>query len=296
MRGGGGMIYQARTIRELAGVHKRKPAKIITITSGKGGVGKSSLALNMAVSLNRKGRRALIIDSDFGFSNIDVMLGVNTRHDLLDVLQKRMDIREIIEEGLEGVQFISGGSGVYELTKLSEEQIMDMVGSISCLEDMADTIIFDTGAGVSDNILRLIYASNETIIVTTPEPTALVDAYALIKIINEKVEDPAISLVLNKAASPREALAVADGVIRMAKRNLDLNIRNLGYIMRDDSMQKAVKMQVPVLVSYPGCTASENIDSLSERLLKRNMETAGSKKQGIFGFLGRLGEKIYAAE
>lgn len=290
------MIDQAQNLREMSRIQNKKPTKIITITSGKGGVGKSSLALNMAISLSRKGRRALIIDSDFGFSNIDVMLGVSTKHDLLDVIQKGMDIREIIEQGLEGVRFVSGGSGLYELTKLDESQITGLVDNLACLEDIADTIIFDTGAGISDNILRLIYASNETVIVTTPEPTALVDAYALIKIISEKVEEPVISLVLNKTSSVREALTVNDGFIRMVKKNLDLNIRNLGYIMRDDNMPKAIKMQVPVLVSYPKCTASENIDSLSERFLKRSIGTAETKKPGILSFLGRLGERNRASE
>lgn len=285
------MTDQAQSLRKMAIAQNNRPAKIITITSGKGGVGKSSLALNMAISLSRKGKRALIIDSDFGFSNIDVMLGVRTKYDLLDVLQQGMDIREIIEQGLEGVRFVSGGSGVYELTKLDEKQIMKVVGNLSCLEDMADTIIFDTGAGVNDNILRLVYASNETVIVTTPEPTSLVDAYALVKIISEKVGNTSISLVLNKTASYREAFTVADGFIRMVKKNLDLNIRSLGYIMRDDYMQKAIKMQVPILVSYPKCTASENIDALSERFLKRTAIADEPKKPGILSFLDRLGEK-----
>jgi flagellar biosynthesis protein FlhG len=295
MRGGGCMTDQAQNLRDMAKTVK-KPAKIITITSGKGGVGKSSLALNMAISLSRKGKRALIIDSDFGFSNIDVMLGVKTKYDLLDVIQQGMDIREIIEQGREGVQFISGGSGLYELTKLDGNQMMDIVGNLSCIEDIADTIIFDTGAGVNDNILRLVHASNETVIITTPEPTALVDAYALVKIIKEKVEEPTISLVLNKTSSLREALTVADGFIRMVNRNLDLNIRSLGYIMRDDYMQKAIKMQVPILVSYPKCTASENIDALSERFLKKTAFSAEQKKPGILSFLGRLGEKSKATE
>ena len=166
------MIDQASELRKIAGEYDRKLTQVITVASGKGGVGKSSVALNMAIAMSRKGRRVLIIDMDFGFSNIDVMLGVSTRRDLMDVVQRDMDIRDIIEPGLEGVQFISGGSGVYELTQLNGDQLMRIVDNLKQLEDVADTIIFDTGAGASDNILQLIYASHKTLLVTTPEPTA----------------------------------------------------------------------------------------------------------------------------
>ncbi len=283
------MTDQAEALREMAGRHKARPTEIITVTSGKGGVGKSSLALNMAISLSRKGKRTLIIDTDFGFSNIDVMLGVKTKYDLLDVIKHGKDIHEIIEHGLEGVQFISGGSGVYELTRLSGRQLMGIVGSLSCLENIADTIIFDTGAGVNDNMLRLIYASHETVLVTTPEPTAVVDAYALIKIINEKVGNAKISLVLNKAASPREASSVMDGLARIAKKNIDININKLGYIMRDENMQKAIKMQVPILVSFPKCMASVNIDAISAKFLR--MPVDKKDKPGILSFLEKLSGK-----
>lgn len=282
------MTDQADSLRELALRHK-KPTQIITVTSGKGGVGKSSLALNMAISLSRKGKRTLIIDTDFGFSNIDVMLGVNTKYDLLDVIKHKKDIHEIIEQGLEGVQFVSGGSGVYELTRLSGKQLMSLIDNLASLEDIADTIIFDTGAGVSDNMLKLIYASHETVLVTTPEPTAIVDAYALIKIISEKIDHPKINLVLNKVSSSWEASSVMDGLIRIAKKNIDININKLGFILRDDNMQKAIKMQVPILVSFPKCAASENINALSAKFLKMPSKEQG--KYGILSFLEKLTAK-----
>lgn len=280
------MKDQAEGLRMMAGSLISRPTEIITVTSGKGGVGKSSLALNMAISLSRRGRKPLIIDTDFGFSNIDVMLGVKTRYDLLDVINRKKDIREIIENGLEGVKFVSGGSGVYELTRLSENQMMSIVDNLLKLEGIADTIIFDTGAGVNENMLKLIYASHETILVTTPEPTAIVDAYALIKIVSEKVASPKINVVLNRVSSAREASAVMDGLIRIAKKNLDLNINKLGYILHDDNMQKAIKIQVPILVSYPKCQASANIDALSAKFLNIPVKEQG--KPGILAFLEKL--------
>lgn len=280
------MTDQASGLREMASVQSKKPSKVITVTGGKGGVGKSSVALNIAISLSRRGNRVLIIDTDFGFSNIDVMLGVKTRHDLLDVVKQDLDIRDIIEQGLEGVQFISGGSGVYELTQLGGEQLMRIVENLVNLEDVADTIIFDTGAGVSDNILRLIYASDETLIVTTPEPTAVVDAYALIKIIGEQSKSTGVRLIINKADNASEAASVMDCIARIAEKNVDVRIDKLGCIMRDVNMQKAIRMQVPILVSFPRCTASVNINGIVTKLVR--VSGKESERTGIKSFLNRF--------
>jgi flagellar biosynthesis protein FlhG len=280
------MTDQASELRKLAVEQNLKPSRVITVTGGKGGVGKSSVALNIAISLSRKGHRVLIIDTDFGFSNIDVMLGVKTRHDLLDVVKQDLDIRDIIEQGLEGVQFISGGSGVYELTQLDGNELMHIVNNLKNLEDVADTVIFDTGAGVSDNILRLVYASHDTLVVTTPEPTAVVDAYALIKIIGEQGKSAGVRLIINKADNPSEAASVMDCIVRIAKKNLDVHVDKLGCIMRDVNMQKAIRMQVPILVSFPNCTASSNINGIASKLIKTS-ETE-PERPGIRSFLDRF--------
>jgi flagellar biosynthesis protein FlhG len=279
------MTDQASELRRLAGAYSARPTQVITVASGKGGVGKSSVALNTAIAMSRKGRRVLLIDTDFGFSNIDVMLGVSTRHDLLDVIRFDMDIRDIIEPGIEGVQFISGGSGVYELTQISEDQMMRIINNLKQLEDVADTILFDTGPGVSDNILRLIYASHETLLVTTPEPTAVVDAYALIKIVSER-GNSRIRLVVNKADNAGEAAAVMDCIARIAQKNVNIQIDKLGYILRDINMQKAVRMQVPILVSYPHCTASANIVSIVSSMIQAPIK--GPEITGFRSFLERF--------
>lgn len=280
------MFDQAQGLRIMAKKQKNRQTKIITVTSGKGGVGKSSLVLNLAISLKRKGRRVLVIDTDFGFSNIDVMLGVNTKHDLMSVVNHNKDIKDIIEVGLEGVQFISGGSGVYELTKLSQQQLMAIVNNIKSLEDIADTIIFDTGAGVSDNTLRLIGASNETILVTTPEPTAIVDAYALIKILSEEGVSPNLSLVVNQADNAKDAQTASEGLVRIVKKNFGIDINKLGFITRDMHMHKAVTRQIPVLVSYPKSIASVNINTIAGRF--SDIPTKQSDRSGLAGFLERF--------
>lgn len=287
------MMDQAESLRRQMNLQKRK-TKIVTITSGKGGVGKSSLALNLGIALARRGNRALIIDTDFGFSNIDVMLGVRTQYDLMDVIEKRKEIRDIIEVGLEGVQFISGGSGVYELTQLNSDQLMRMVDSLLELENACDTIIFDTGAGFSDNALRLIRASHETILVTTPEPTSVVDAYALLKMVHEKGESPNVSLVLNKAGDVREAESVMDGLVQIVEKNTSIKMRKLGVIARDVNMLYAVKKQVPILVGHPKCAASMHLNQIVQRFI--NAPPVERKRLGLAVFLDRFINKSDAAE
>ncbi len=279
------MKDQAERLRVLMGMQK-KQMKIVTVTSGKGGVGKSSLALNIGIALNRLGRRALIIDTDFGFSNIDVMLGVRTQYDLTDVIAGHKEIEEIIETGLEGVQFIAGGSGVYELTKLGPSQLMGIVEKVLSLESVCDTIIFDTGAGINDNTLRLIHAGDDTILVTTPEPTSVVDAYALLKIVNEQGVHPNVSLVLNKVEDKREASSVIDGLIRIVEKNTQIKVKKLGVITRDPNMLSAVKKQVPILVSHPSCAASADINEIVSVFL--DIPVPERRKPGLAGFLDRF--------
>jgi flagellar biosynthesis protein FlhG len=259
------------------------------VTSGKGGVGKSSFALNFAIALSRRGKKVLVVDMDFGLANIDVMLGVTTKYDLLNVVRDHRDIRELIEVGLEGVRFISGGSGMYELVKLNAPQLTRIMNNLFHLGDIVDTIIFDTGAGISDNILRLICASHETILIATPEPTSVMDAYAMVKIVSRQDVNANVLLVINKADTEKEAHAAMDGFIRIAQKYTNMSIKEFGYILRDNNMVKAVKQQVPILVSYPKCTASMNIEQLTDKYLM----TPQPEKLSFAGFFERLLNKNY---
>jgi len=276
------MTDQAQSLRTMMRLSKSN-TKVVTIASGKGGVGKSSLALNLGIALSRQGKKPLIIDTDFGFSNIDVMLGVHAQHDLLDVIEGRCTVRQVIEKGLAGVQFISGGSGVYELLRMEPDRLMDIVGSLAELDDVADTIIFDTGAGLSEHAMRLTRAAHETILVITPEPTSMVDAYALLKMLLDQGERPQVSLVVNKVSGAREAQTVAEGFARIAEKNLSVHIHMLGHITQDASMSNAIRRQIPLLISYPRCVAAADINSLALRYLGQSPKA--TKKPGVAGFL-----------
>ncbi|MCK5129289.1 MAG: MinD/ParA family protein [Clostridiales bacterium] len=278
------MSDQIKGLREM--MNKNKKTKVITVTSGKGGVGKTSVALNMAIELSRRGRRVLLIDADFGFSNIDVMLGVSTKYNLMHVLSGKKEVCDIIENGVYGVQYISGGSGIYDLVKTDTFQINRLLNGFRTLDEIADIIIFDTSSGVSENILRMIHASNETILVTTPEPTSITDAYSLTKIACEQKGKPVIKLVMNKASSKKEADAAMDGFLKIAEKYIDIEIEKLGYILRDDNMAKAVKMQQPLLVSFPKSNAAINIGQIVDQYL--NVAHDEKQSLGITGFLNRF--------
>jgi flagellar biosynthesis protein FlhG len=277
-------MEQAKNLRKLMQPPKDSPIRVITVTSAKGGVGKSSVAVNFAIALARRNMRPLIVDTDFGLANIDVMLGVKPKYDLLNVIKDHVDIRDAVVSGLYGVQFISGGSGVEELLNLSDHDLQRIIRNLMCLDDIADCILFDTGAGISENILRLICASHETLLVTTPEPTSFMDAYALVKIVSKRDLKSSMQLIVNRAESEKEAEAALEGFIRIARKYTGVSVSPLGYILRDDNMVRAVKLQTPLLISYPNSKAAYNLDNLAASFLKHPVADA----PGISGFIKRL--------
>lgn len=165
----------------------QKPvAKVITVTSGKGGVGKSSISVNLAIQLSRMGKRVVIFDADFGLANIEIMLGLHPRYNLADMMYRGKTLNDIITYGPENVGFISGGSGIQELANLSREQIITLIQKLNELDEFADVVIVDTGAGISDTVLEFVAASEEVLLVATPEPTSITDAVCVIENIKQK--------------------------------------------------------------------------------------------------------------
>ncbi len=279
------MFDQAQALRDIMRARHMPPSiRVMTVTSAKGGVGKTSTAINLAIALNQLGRRALIVDMDLGLANVDVMLGAKTEGNLLSVIHGGRNVREIIGTGVCDVKFISGGSGVEEMLSLNTDSVQNVVTQLMCLEDVADTVIFDTGAGISDHILRLISASHDTILVTTPEPTAFMDAYALVKIMGQRNMFPNVRLVMNMADTEKEAVSALDGFTRIAGQYAGVPVKALGYILKDEHMSRAVKLQTPLLVSFPDSKAAHQYKRLAMNLL--NMPDTGEKS--IAGFLKRL--------
>ncbi|MCL1835262.1 MAG: MinD/ParA family protein [Oscillospiraceae bacterium] len=256
---------QAQNLRDL--VNKKPEMRVVSIASGKGGVGKSSIAVNLAIALSRLGVRVLILDADFGLANVDVMLGVTTKYNVSHLLRGEKMLGDIIQLGHEGVRFISGGSGVNDLMNLDEEQINGVLGRIVKLDAIVDFIIIDIGAGINENIVQMILASTETIVVTTPEPTAILDAYALIKTIVARDKAHTIRVLMNKCENKKEAQRAQDGFVEVVGRLLGKNVDPLGFIMYDNEVTMSIKRQMPITVSSPGSAMSREIDIIARNLM-----------------------------
>jgi flagellar biosynthesis protein FlhG len=265
-----------------------KAARVMCVSSGKGGVGKTSISVNLGISLAKKGLRVLIFDADFGLSNVDVMLGVSPPYDLSYVLRGQKKIEEVVAEGPGGVRFISGGSGMNELLNMSEMQLAAIIDNLRLLEDAADVIIFDTGAGVTPLIMRMIRASAETLIVTTPEPTAIMDAYALVKSVFKEPSGCDLRLIINRAESVAEAEMTLEKFISAVRLYQKTEIDRLGYVLNDPSVSRAVRVQQPFTISYPRSSATRNIEAIAWNLLDRKPET---EAPGLRAFLNKVFRK-----
>jgi len=259
------MVDQAQNLRELVG--KKQDIRVISVASGKGGVGKSSISVNLAISLSRLGARILVLDADFGLANVDVMLGVTSRYDVSYYLRGEKTLHDITQLGHEGVRFISGGSGVNDLLNMDEDQLAGLLSGLVHMEAPIDIIIIDTGAGINEHILQLVLASSETIIVTTPEPTAILDAYALVKTIVKRNSSHLLHVLINKCEGKKEAQRVQEGFVEVVGRHLGKNINPLGLIMYNHDVPMSIKRQVPISVSDPGCLTSREIDIIARAVL-----------------------------
>jgi flagellar biosynthesis protein FlhG len=280
------MNDQAEALRQL--VHARgstKATRIVTVTSGKGGVGKSNFSLNFAMALQKRGYSVLLFDADIGMANIDVLLGTPAQYNLFHLLKREKTIWEIIQTTPTGLKFIAGGSGFKELIRLSEEELEFFAGQIGLLNGHVDFLLFDTGAGLSKETLRFITAAEETIVVTTPEPTSITDAYALIKMVLSMGREAAFRLVVNRVTDEREGKQTADNIRQVAAKYLGLELPVLGYIPDDSHVSKAVKRQTPLAIAYPGSAAAQGIDRIASRFLMEDSRV--QTKRGI-SFLQRI--------
>lgn len=282
---------QAEQLRRLVNKQGRPQtaARVITVTSGKGGVGKSSIAVNLAIQMRRMGKRVIIFDADFGLANIEVMLGVRPQYNLADLMFRGKTLTEIITEGPEGIGFISGGSGIQELTKMTKEQVMSLTGKLVELDAMADVIIVDTGAGIADNVLEFVTACNEVLLVATTEPTSITDAYALLKALNRRAgfsrERTSIKMISNRVSSEAEGKNLFEKMSIVVDKFLNIQPELLGMIPQDDQMSKAVMLQKPITVAYPNSAAAKALETIAHKLCN---EQEPETKKGITGLFSDL--------
>lgn len=282
---------QAEQLRNIikAENQNRPVARVITVTSGKGGVGKSNTAINLAVQFRKMGQRVIILDADFGLANIEIMFGAVPKHNLCDLIYQGKNIKEIITWGPMEIGFISGGSGIAGMANLSRDYLNYIIQNLAELDAIADVIIIDTGAGIADAVLEFLVASGEIILVTTPEPTSITDSYSLLKALSRhsrfSIEASPIKMIANRVEDESEGEVLFDKLNVVVTRYLKLPISYLGAIPQDMQLSRAVMQQTPVSLQHPHAKSSLAYEAIAAKLMGNEMP---SQKRGMAAFFSHI--------
>lgn len=285
---------QAEQLRNLikANSHSQRPlARVITVTSGKGGVGKSNMSINLAIQFRKQGQRVVILDADFGLANIEIMFGAVPKFNLSDLIYQGKNIKEIITWGPMEVGFISGGSGISGLNNLTKDNLNCIVQSLAELDEIADTIIIDTGAGISDAVMEFLVASGEILLVTTPEPTSITDSYSLLKALSRhpkfSMEETKIKLVANKVQRIGDGENLYKKLNAVVEKYLKTPMEYLGEVPEDSQLLKAIMQQKPVSMESPNAKSAMAYEQIAAKLA--NKETTESiKRKGMAAFFSHI--------
>lgn len=276
------MLDQAQRLRQMASNSgKNDRARIITVTSGKGGVGKSNFVVNLGITLQKLGKRVLIFDADVGMGNDDVLMGFLPKYNVFDVIFKNKTIDEVIITGPYGVKLLPGGSGLSKVEELTEEQREGFIKKLEQLRGF-DYIIMDTGAGINRSVLGFVACCEELIVLTTPEPTSLTDAYSLLKAVNYfKIKNSA-RVVINRAIDEKEALLTYNKFNNAVTNFLKMKLEYLGSIAEDKKLVQAVRSQQPFVINSPNCDAAQDIEKIARRLIGSEGSEQRIGVQGLF--------------
>jgi len=279
---------QARKLRELI-AEKRPPASLtartVAITSGKGGVGKTQVATNLAIALAKFGKKVIVIDVDLGLANIDVLLGLKPAYTLEHVLKGEKQVKDVVVHDVYGVDVIPASSGVESMANLTDYQKERLLSGFGSLESDYDIVLVDTAAGLSANVLTFVLAANEILVVTTPEPTAFTDAYAMIKTVTRYRRNAPLHLVVNMARSDEEAIGTVKNVRLVAKQFLNIDVRDFGSIPYDEIVPRASRRREPFVLAPVGDPAADAVRSLAARVSNNN--AGNPDERGIGGFVQR---------
>ncbi len=238
-------------------------ARVISVTSGKGGVGKTAVTSNLAVALARMGKKVLIIDADLGLANIDVVFGLTPQYNLNHFFGGEKTLEEVMVEGPEGIKILPAGSGVQSITHLTGEQKMRFLQELDSINDEFDFVLIDTEAGISENVTYFNVAAQDILVVTTPEPTAITDAYVLMKLLSLQYHEKQFNLIVNSVKDSDEALDVYKKLTIVSDRYLDISIDYLGCIPWDKKMRESVRRQTSILHLYPNIKVSSSFESIA---------------------------------
>ena len=284
---------QAEQLRNVIKLNPapRPLARIITVTSGKGGVGKSNTSINLACQFKKLGQRVLILDADFGLANIEIMFGTVPKHNFSDLIYQGKNITDIITWGPMDIGFISGGSGIAGLSNLSQDYLNYIIQNLAKLDAIADIVIIDTGAGISDAVLDFLVASGEILLVATPEPTSITDSYSLLKALNRHPrflrEDSKIKVIANKVSSDTEGETMYNKLNTVVNRYLKLPITYLGAIPQDYHLEDAVMQQKPVSMQSPRSKSALAYEKMAYALMDKEYDKS-LVKRGMAAFFSHI--------
>lgn len=242
------------------------PATVLAITSGKGGVGKSNIAVNLAIRLASAGKDVVLLDADLGLANADVLCSIDLPFNLSHVISGKRDLSEVMVKAPGGFRLIGGASGLARMADITEADRQRLINSLEEVEHQADFLLIDTGAGISPNVLSFTRAADHVLVVTTPEPTAITDAYAVIKVLSRDGGDRRMSLLVNQARSHEEARLVYDRISRVARQFLSVNVMDAGWVAQDDAVTASVRRRMPFVIAAPRSMASICVNQLAMRL------------------------------
>lgn len=275
---------QASRLRQMVQEkHEFTTSRVIAVTSGKGGVGKTSLSVNLAIELAKRGKKVVVFDADFGLANVEVMLGIRPTYNLLDLIHNGKSIEEIITNGPCGIGFISGGSGVSELASLDNESIRLLISKLVQLDSLYDVVIIDTGAGITDSVMEFVLVSPEVLLVVTPEPTSITDSYSLLKILRRKHDfNPlykTINVVANRTTNEDEGREIYHKINTVSSKFLNTSLKYTGSIPYDRNASMAIIEQKPVVLAYPGSIAAKAVSQIADELFD-DIRSEREKKEG----------------
>ena len=261
---------QAAALRRMA---SPKPVKVIAVSSGKGGVGKTNVSVNLATTLARQGREVMLLDADLGLANVDVLLGLSSRYNLSHVIEGRVSLEEVVVEAPGGVKIVPASSGTARMAELTHAEHVGLIRSFSELSYDLDYLIIDTAAGIADGVISFTRAARDVVVVVCDEPASLTDAYALIKVLSGEHGVQRFHVVANRVAGPEEGYRLFGKLSMATTRFLDVTLDYLGAVPEDPYLRKAVQSLRPVVLAYPSCPAARAYTEMARRVEKWPLPT-----------------------
>lgn len=281
------LAEQANNLKKFVGRNKGL-ARVIAVTSGKGGVGKTNTSVNLAIALAQKGNRVIVLDADLGLANVEVLVGLNSIYNLQHVLTGERTMAEILVKGPAGIEVVPGTSGLSKLADLRESSRDRIMTGLRELQERADFVVIDTMAGIGRSAIAFVLAADEVLLVSTPEPSSIVDAYGMLKTVYQKRDQAIVRLIANMVMNKKQASLVYSKLANAAQQYLGRKLSYLGMIPRDPHVSQAVMQSHPYMLRYPNSAASKSVEDIADRLISQRAASG----PGTDGFLRRFAQTI----